>query len=101
MTAVVDLINRHRDVLSLSTDTDCLNGSGDVNDVISYFEHNPLKYCVLVVDADKIKAMIEQEKVVNSRLLQTADRKVGKFFSDLSGPSIPTWLWRTSIGSKQ
>ena len=79
MRAVVNLINRHRDAVSLSTDTDCLNGLG-VNDLISYFEHNPLKYCVLVVDANKIKAMIEQEKGVNPRLLQTADRTVGKLF---------------------
>ena len=79
MTAVVNLINRHRDVLSLSTDTDFLNGLG-VNDLISYFEHNPLKYWVLVVDANRIKAMIEQKKGVNPKLLQTADRTVGKFF---------------------
>ena len=80
MSAVVNLpINSHRDALSLSTDTDCINGLG-VNDLISYFEHNPLRYCVLVFDANKIKAMIEQKKGVNLRLLQTADRAVGKFF---------------------
>ena len=78
MTAVVDLINRHRDLLNLSTDTDCFNGSG-VNDVISYFEHSLLKYCVLVADADKIKAELEQER--DLRLLQIADRNVGKFLS--------------------
>ena len=94
MTAVVYLINRHRDVLSLSTNADCLIGLG-VNDLISYFEHNSLKYCVLVVDANKIKAMIEPEKGVNQRLLQTANRTVGKFFiffSNLSGPNIPIRL---------
>ena len=79
MSAVVNMITRHRDALSLSTDIDCLNCLG-VNDLISYFEHNPLKYCVLVVDANKIKAMIEQKKGVNPRLLQIADRTVGKFF---------------------
>ena len=79
MSAVVNIITRHRDALSLSTDTDCLNALG-VNDLIFYFEHNPLKYCVLVVDANKIKAMIEQKKGVNLKLLQTADRTVGKFF---------------------
>ena len=95
MRAVVNLINRHRDAVSLSTDTDCLNGLG-VNDLISYFEHNPLKYCVLVVDANKIK------KGVNPRLLQIADRTVGKFFfSNPSGPNIPIWLWRTRTGNKQ
>ena len=80
MSAVVELINRHRDLLNLtiSTDTDCFNGSG-VNDVISYFEHNPQKYCVLVADADKIKAVLEQER--NLRLLQIADRNVGKFLN--------------------
>ena len=79
MKAVVNLINSHRDALSLSTDTDYLNELG-VNDLISYFEHNPLKYCVLVVDANKIMAMIEEEKGANQRLLQTADRTVGKLF---------------------
>ena len=54
-------MNRHRDALSLSTDIDCVNCLG-VNDVISYFEHNPLKYCMLVADADKFKAMTEQQK---------------------------------------
>ena len=101
MSAVVNMITRHRDALSLSTDIDCLNSSG-VNDLISYFEHNPLKYCVLVVDADKIKAMIEQKKGVNPRLLQIADRTVGKFFfSNPSGPNIPIRLWRTRTGNKQ
>ena len=101
MAAVFNLMNTHRDALSLSTDIDCVNCLG-VNDVISYFEHNPLKYCMLVADADKFKAMTEQQKGVNPRLLQTADKKVGKFFfSNPSGPNIPTWLWRTSIGSKQ
>ena len=101
MTAVVNLLNRHRDAHSLSTDTDCLNGLG-VNDLISYFEHNPLKYCVLVVDANKMEAMIEQGKGVNPRLLQTADRTVGKFFfSNPSGPNIPIRLWRTRTGNKQ
>ena len=80
MSAVVELINGHRDLLNLSTDTDtdCFNGSG-VNDVISYFEHNPQNYCVLVADADKIKAVLEQER--NLRLLQIADRNVGKFLN--------------------
>ena len=78
MSAVVNLINRHRDALSLGTDTDCLNGLG-VNDMISYFEHNQLKYCVLVADDDKIKAVLEQESEINLRLLQIADRNVGKF----------------------
>lgn len=78
MLAVVNLINTHRDVLSFSTDTDCFNGMG-VNDVISYFERNPLKYCVLVADADKVKAVLEQEEGINLRLLQIADRNVGKF----------------------
>ena len=80
MAAVVNLINRNRDVLSLSTDTDCVNSSGDVDEVISYFEHNLLKYCMLVADVDKFKAMIKQEKGLDPRLLRTADRKVGKFF---------------------
>ena len=79
MSAVVNLIYSHRDVLSLSTDADFLNGLG-VNDLISYFEHNPLKYCVLVFDANKIKTMTEPENGVNRRLLQTAVRTVGKFF---------------------
>ena len=48
---------------------------------MSYFEHNLLKYCVLVVDVDKIKAVLEQERGVNLRLLQTADRNVGKFLT--------------------
>ena len=79
MSAAVNKINSHRDKLSLSAGTDCINGLG-ANDLISYFEHNPLKYCVLVVDYNKIKAMIEQKQGVNPRLLQTADRTVGKFF---------------------
>ena len=83
MSAVVNLINSHRDKLSLSTDPDCLNRLG-VNDMISYFENNPLKYCVLVADADKIKAVLE--RAINLRLLQTADRNVGKFLSSPTGP---------------
>ena len=78
MSAVFNLIKRHRDSLDLSTETDCLNGLG-VNDLISYFEHNPLKYCVLVADADKIKAVYGQERGINLSLLQTVDRNVGKF----------------------
>ena len=87
MSAVVNLINRHRDALSLSPDTDCLN-SLDVNDVMSYFEQNLLKYCVLVVDFDKIKVVLEKEGGVNLRLLQTADRNVGKFLTHWFAPEI-------------
>ena len=78
MSTVDNLIETYRDVLCLSTDTDCFNGLG-VNDVISYFEHNPLKYCMLLVDADKFMAMLRQERGINLRLSQTADRNVGKF----------------------
>ena len=78
MSAVVNLINRHRGALNLSTNTDCLNVP-DVNDVISYFEQNLLEYCVLVANADKIKAVLRQERGINHRLLQIADRNVGKF----------------------
>ena len=78
MSAVFNLIKRHCDSVDLSTDTDCLNGLG-VNDLISYFEHNPLKYCVLVADAAKIKAVYGKERGINLRLLQTIDRNVGKF----------------------
>ena len=46
VSAVVNLIDSRRDALSLSTDDDCFNGLG-VNDVISYFEHNPLLFFVL------------------------------------------------------
>lgn len=87
MSAVVNLINIYRDVLILSTDTDCLNGL-KANEVMSYFEHNLLKYCVLVVDVDKIKAVLEQERGVNLRLLQTADRNVGKFLTHWFAPGI-------------
>ena len=78
MSAVDNLIETYRDVLCLSTDTDCFNCLG-VNDVISYFEHNPLKYCVLVADADKIKAVLRKESGISQKLLQIADRNVGKF----------------------
>ena len=65
--------------MSLSTDTDCLNGLG-VNDLISYFEHNPLKYCVLVVDANRIKAMIEQKKELIRGFYKLQIRQLVSFF---------------------
>lgn len=99
MNAVYDLINRYRDVLNLTADTDCFNAS-DVNDLISHFEQKPLKYCVLVADADKIKAVLGQEGGINLRLLQTADRNVGKFLCYFkwakTDENRPMWSLRTS-----
>ena len=80
LSAVFQLIQKHRNVLNLSSDPDVCNLA--VNDIISYLENNLLKYCVLVVNAEKVKAAREQGREVNYlRLLQTAERNVGKLFS--------------------
>ena len=79
LSAVKQLIENHRDVLNLADDPEVRNAA--VDDLISYLEKNPLKYCVLVVDAEKIKSVREERGVDYVRLLQTAERNVGKMFS--------------------
>ena len=71
-------MQRHRDILNLATHPDVVNGT--VHQMISYLENNPLKNCVLFIDAEKVKfAQREVQHEVNFlRLLQSAERNVGK-----------------------
>ena len=76
------LIRRHRDKLNLADDPDVYNAT--VRDMISYLEGNPLKYCVLVVDAEKVRDASDLEQRVHfRRLLQTAEINVGKMYLKL------------------
>jgi len=78
LSAVTQLMQRHRDKLNLATHPDVVNGT--VHQMISYLENNPLKNCVLVIDAEKVKfAQRDVQHEVNYlRLLQSAERNVGK-----------------------
>lgn len=76
LSAVTQLIQKYRDVLNLADDPDVLNGAA--LDMTLYLENNPLKYCVLVVDAEKVKALREKRELDCLRLLQTAEKNVGK-----------------------
>ena len=78
LSAVTQLIQRRRDILNLAEAPEVYNAS--VDDLISYLENNPLKYCVLVVDAEKVKSVCEEQGFDYARLLQTAERNVGKTF---------------------
>ena len=78
LAAVIQPIEIYRDVLNLADDPDVHNGT--VDDLISYLVKNPLKYCVLVVDAEKVKNVREKQGVDYVRLLQTAEKNVGKIF---------------------
>ena len=75
-----EFIQRHRDILNLATDPYILNKT--VQEMILCLEKNPLKYCVLVVDAEKVEAARRdhQHQVDYLRLLQSAERNVGKMF---------------------
>ena len=50
---MTQFIQRHRDILNITTDPGFLNIT--VHEIISYLEDNPLKYCALVVDAEKVE----------------------------------------------
>ena len=63
-------------ILKLADDPHVHNAA--VDDLISYLEKNPLKYCVLVVDAEKIKSVREEQGFDYVRFLQTTERYVGK-----------------------
>ena len=77
---MTQFIQRHRDILNLANDPDFLNIT--VEKIISYLEDNPLKYCALVVDAEKVESAQSdhQHEVDFLRLLQTAEKNVGKMF---------------------
>ena len=77
---MTQFIQRHRDILNLATDSVFLNIT--VREIISYLEDNPLKYCALVVDAEKVETAQRdhQHEVDFLRLLQTAEKNVGKMF---------------------
>ena len=78
LSAVTQLIQSYRDVLNPADDPGVHNGT--VDDLISYLEKSPLKYCVLVVNAEKVKSVLEEQGVDYVRLLQTAEKNVGKMF---------------------
>jgi len=80
LSAVIGLIQKYRDILNLVTHPDVVNGT--VHQMISYLENNLLKYCVLAVYAKKVKFAQRdlQHEVDSLRLLQTAERNVGKMF---------------------
>ena len=78
LSAVTRLIESYRDVLNLADDPEVHNTT--VDDLILYLEKNPLKYCVLVVDDEKLKSVREEQRVDYVRLLQTAEKNVGKMF---------------------
>ena len=72
--AVTQMFQRH---FSPDTHPDVRNER--VHEIISYLENNPLKFCALVVDAEKIKLARDLEQGVDcQRLLHTAERNVGK-----------------------
>lgn len=73
---VTRLFQRHRDKLKLADDPGVHNAA--VDDLISYLEKNTLKYCVLVVDVEKIKSVREEQGSDYVRLLQTTEKYVGK-----------------------
>ena len=75
---MTQLIESSRDVLNLADDPDVHNAT--VDDLMLYLEKNPLKYCVLVVDDEKLKSVREEQRVDYVRLLQTAEKNVGKMF---------------------
>lgn len=73
---VTQLIQEYRDKLKLADDPVIHNAA--VDDLILYLEKNRPKYCVLVVDAKKVKSVHEEQGLDYVRLLQTAERYVGK-----------------------
>lgn len=82
MSAVEDLIQRHRDVLDLKDDPEVYNAT--IQEITLQLERNPVKYCVLVVDAEKVKATRNSENAVDYlKLLQTAETNVGKVYLSL------------------
>ena len=78
LSAMIQLIERHRDKLNLLDNPNVYNAA--VDDLISHLEKNHLKYCVLIVDAEKVRSVREERGVDYVRLLQTAQRHVGKMF---------------------
>ena len=79
VSAVKDLIQRRRDVLNLTDDPLVYNAT--IQDITFHLKRNPVKYCVLVVDAEKVKEARDSEKGVDYlKLLQTAETNVGKVY---------------------
>ena len=80
MLHVVRLITRLRKELNLAKDPEVYN-TRRVANLTSYLENNPLKFCVLVVNGEKVKGAVESSPELEAdylRLLETAERNVGK-----------------------
>ncbi|XP_078380137.1 uncharacterized protein LOC144663070 [Oculina patagonica] len=78
MLEVVNLIQRYRKELNLAEEPEVRN-SRRVTDLQSYLENNPLKSCVLLVDAKQVRAAIKSSSEPDAdywRLLETAERNV-------------------------
>lgn len=91
MSAVKDFIQRHRNVLDLTDDPEVYNAT--IQDITLQLKRNPVKYCVLVVDAEKMKATRDSEKAVDYlKLLQTAETNVGKVYLSLLYGRRPAFI---------
>ncbi len=73
MRAVCDLLQRHRHELNLTEEPEVRNKRKNT-DLTSYLENNPLKFCVLLLDAEEARRAASEY----SRLLEAAERNVGK-----------------------
>ena len=83
MLAAEELIAKHKKKLNLAEDPDIFNDD-EVTELTSYLQNNPLNFCVLLVDAENVKAAITRPTNTEAdylRLQETAERNVGKMLT--------------------
>lgn len=83
--AAKKLIEKHKKDLNLAEDPEIFNGE-KVTDLTLYLENNPLNFCVLLVDAEKVRAAMKSppDTVAEAeyfKLQETAERNVGKMLT--------------------
>lgn len=81
MSAVIIYIQTYYDQLNLTEDPDVLNAN--VQDLVTYLQTHPLKYCVVVVDAEKVKTVATERDDHHRKLFKAAETNVGKRYEFL------------------
>lgn len=87
MRAVTEYIQKYRDQLNLTESFEVRNEN--VQDLVTYLQTHPLKYCVVVVDAEKVNTVATERDDHHLKLLKAAETNVGKIYEFLE----PNTFW--------
>lgn len=81
MSAVTECIQKYRVQLNLTEHPDVRNANPQ--DLVTYLQTHPLKYCVMVVDAERVNTVATERDDHHLKLYKAAETNVGKIYEFL------------------